>query len=144
MQPEQKDFTIRSFDMMRDYETICAWWERWKWPALPPQFLSSNGFVAEVNGVPLAATFLYVTDADFCLMEFLVVNPDASRNDRMKGVDMVVEGAQNLCREKKYAAMFTTTNHPFLKKKLPELGFQMAEENVAHLVWVAGGDNGST
>lgn len=136
----EKNFTLRAFDMMRDYETICAWWERWKWTPLPPQYLSSNGFVAEVNGVPLAVTFLFITDADFCLMEFLVVNPDLPRADRMTGVDMVVKAAQDLCVAKNYSALFTTTNNPFLKKKLPELGFIMAEENVTHLVWpVTGG-----
>ena len=36
------DFKIRKL-VEDDYKTLTSWWEQWKWPVLPREFLPNNG-----------------------------------------------------------------------------------------------------
>jgi hypothetical protein len=64
-----------------DYETLCGWWKHWpKWPASPPRtFLPDNGkggLMVEKNGKPICAGFLYMTNSDAVLLEWIVSDPE--------------------------------------------------------------------
>ena len=70
-----------------DYFTVASWWSKQKWPVIPSDHLPEHGFI--VDGI--AAGFLYKTDSKFALLEFVIANPDTSKEDRSKALDLVID-----------------------------------------------------
>ena len=71
---------IRPMDISSDYPTVARWWSA-RGLALPPPacFLSALGFVATYEGMPVAASWLYVvpgSQGGIGIIEFTTTNPD--------------------------------------------------------------------
>ena len=63
-----------------DWETLVAWWSVWPdWVAPTKSFLPENGtggLMVEKDGTPIVAGFIYETNSDGVLFEWVVSNPD--------------------------------------------------------------------
>lgn len=135
---------IRKFEMDKDYDDLASWWQAWKFTPLPPAFLSTNGFVAEMDGRKIGVVFVYMSDSAICWLEWLTTNPQANREERTAALDMLVQAVVSYAKDNHYLGIFTSTIHPSLKRLYPKHGFIAAETNVSHYLWLKGLDDGGS
>lgn len=78
--------SFRKFILESDYPVICSWQKGHGAPTMTPAvFLSADGRVAEVDGVAMAMSFLYVvpgTKGGIGIVEFTTTNPEGSLRQR--------------------------------------------------------------
>lgn len=82
---------VKVFEPERDHEIVTEWWNRNGWPPVPLKKLSNFGMVCCVDGVPIAAGWLYFTMSSWVLVEWLVTNPDAARKTKYKALKWLLE-----------------------------------------------------
>ncbi len=83
-----------------DFNTISQWWLDWGQPIPDPDYLPSDGtggYIATKNGVPVAAGYLYFTNARIAYVDFVISSKeyrDKDRNDIItKLIDYMVQHA---------------------------------------------------
>lgn len=125
---------VRSFDAEKDYEDVATWWKQQEWPPLPKHVLSPSGFIAEEDGVKLAATWVFPTNCPIYIMEWTVGNPNVKHELRNNALKNVTDHACKWAKEDGAIQIFTMTKHERFIKKLEEFGFQTTESGMTHLV----------
>ena len=69
-----------------DWSTLTSWWDNWPdWQTPPKDFLPDNGkggFIVEKNNMPIVAGFMYFTNSEGVLLEWIVSNPFYRDDDR--------------------------------------------------------------
>ena len=109
-----------------DYETICGWWKWWRWPVLPKDMLPDNGksgFMVEKNGAPIVACFLFLTNSKGAKLEWVVSNPEYKKNDRKTAIEMLINGAENICKDLGYKYIFSIGRNKHLIDTHKKLGW---------------------
>ena len=90
--------------------------------------------MVEVEGQQICAGFLYRTDATICLFEFMVCNPDASKDKRKIGLEYLIETIKEKAKELGYDLIYISiASKPFIKK-LENAGFITLERNQVHML----------
>lgn len=114
-----------------DYDKIKGWWESYGWPPVQPHMLSSTGMVVE----DLCAGWLYQTDSSIALLEWVVGNPAADKEERGKAIDFLIETATKLAKLNGFKLMFTFTNSKKLINRMNENhSFIITDTNMTNLV----------
>ena len=94
-----------------DWDTLVAWWDTWPdWVAPPRGFLPDNGtggLMVEKNNMPIVAGFIYETNSDAVLFEWVVSNPDYREKDRQDAVEKLLIDAENKIKEMGYKRVFS-------------------------------------
>ena len=94
-----------------DWETLVAWWDAWPdWTTPPRGFLPENGtggLMVEKDGIPIIAGFIYETNSDAVLFEWVVSNPDYREEDRQDAVEKLLIDAENKIKEMGYKRIFS-------------------------------------
>lgn len=109
-----------------DYETICGWWKWWRWPVLPKDMLPDNGksgFMVEKNGMPIVACFLFLTNSKGAKLEWVISNPEYRKNDRKTAIEMLINGAENICKDLGYKYIFSIGRSKHLIDTHKKLGW---------------------
>lgn len=127
--------TIRPFDAARDYDDACRWWlARPPWQPLPKDFLSPLGFVAEKGGVKLCAIWLWLTGTSFCVIDYLVSNPDAPLRARYLGMGAVIDHAKEAAKRAGAKCAFASLKNPGLERFFEKHGFQTTDREMTNLL----------
>jgi len=94
-----------------DWDTLVAWWDTWPdWTAPPRGFLPDNGtggLMVEKNNMPIVAGFIYETNSDAVLFEWVVSNPDYREKDRQDAVEKLLIDAESKIKEMGYKRVFS-------------------------------------
>jgi len=94
-----------------DWDTLVAWWDTWPdWEAPARGFLPENGtggLMVEKDGVPIIAGFIYETNSDGVLFEWVVSNPGYRENDRQEAVEKLLIDAESRVKDMGYKHMFS-------------------------------------
>jgi hypothetical protein len=110
-----------------DWETLCYWWEQWpKWQNPPKSFLPDNGtggLIVEKDNQPIVAGFLYFTNSDAVLLEWIVSNPDYRDKDRKKAIELLIATAENVCKDSGKKYMFSIGRNKHLIETHKKLGW---------------------
>ena len=125
---------VRSFNAESDYAQVASWWKQQNWPALPVEVLSKSGFVAEKDGVLLAATWVFATNCPIYIMEWTVGNPNVDWETRQVGIAEVTEAGCQWAKQDGAAQVFTMTKSDRFIDKLEQCGFTKADTGMTHLV----------
>ena len=118
----------------KDYPMITKWWEAQGWPILPEAALPAVGFIVEEDEVGLCAGFVYRTDSAFALFEWIVGNPEADKDKRREGLDLLIKTASLYIKEEGFSLVLTMTKHPSFITRLENHGFQETDHGMTHLV----------
>ena len=112
-----------------DWDTLCKWWESWpKWVNPPKSFLPDNGkggFMVEKEGKPICAGFIYLTNSDAVLLEWIVSDPEYRENDRKDALELLITGAEAACKEIGKKHMFTIGRNRHLIDTHKKLGWSV-------------------
>ena len=114
-----------------DWDTLCKWWDAWpKWVNPPKSFLPDNGtggLMVEKNNKPIMAGFLYFTNSDVVLLEWIVSDPEYREKDRKQALELLITAAEGVCKnlDKKY--MFSVCRNKHLINTHKKLGWRVDE-----------------
>jgi len=115
-----------------DYDDIlCKWWKDWRWTAPAKDFLPDRGYMVYYNDEPICAGYMYVTNSNVVLLEWIISSFKFKNKDiRKEALYMLVETITSLARalDKKY--VYSLLKNQPLINLYKELGF------------VDGGNNG--
>ena len=113
----------------QDWNTLCNWWETWpKWVNPPKSFLPDNGkggFMVEKEGKPICAGFIYLTNSDAVLLEWIVSDPEYRESDRKDALELLITGAEAACKEIGKKHMFTIGRNRHLIDTHKKLGWSV-------------------
>ncbi len=113
----------------QDWNTLCNWWEAWpKWVNPPKSFLPDNGkggFMVEKEGKPICAGFIYLTNSDAVLLEWIVSDPEYRESDRKDALELLITGAEAACKEIGKKHMFTIGRNRHLIDTHKKLGWSV-------------------
>ena len=111
----------------QDWDTLCKWWEAWpKWVNPPKSFLPDNGkggFIVEKNNKPICAGFIYLTNSDAVLLEWIVSDPEYRENDRKEALELLITGAEAACKAIGKKHMFSIGRNKHLIETHKDLGW---------------------
>ena len=118
-----------------DWNTLVSWWDNWPdWQNPPKDFLPDNGkggFMVEKNNQPIVAGFLYITNSKAALLEWIVSNPEYRDDDRKQAIELLIEGAENVCKKQGIKYVFSIGRNKSLIEIHKNLGYQV-DENPSH------------
>ncbi len=112
-----------------DWDTLIKWWEVWpEWVAPPKSFLPNNGtggLMVEKDKKPLVAGFLYFTNSDAVLLEWIVSDPEYREDDRKDAIELLINTSEQLCKNENKKYMFTIGRNKHLIETHKKLGWQI-------------------
>ena len=115
-----------------DWNTLVKWWDSWpEWQAPPKDFLPDNGkggFIVEKKDQPIVAGFLYTTNSKGALLEWIVSNPDYKEKDRQQAIELLIEGAENVCKQQGIKYIFSIGRNKSLINTHKKLGYQIDDK----------------
>ena len=113
-----------------DWDTLVSWWMEWKyWKVAPPKdFLPDNGtggFIVEKDGQPIVSGFLYFTNSQGVLLEWIVSNPEYKDNDRKEAVELLITTAEEFVRQSGKSYIFSIGRNASLIETHKKLGYSV-------------------
>lgn len=113
-----------------DYATLSQWWEAYNWTPPPEDSLPSSGIVVE--GV--CAGFLYITNSKMGIMEWIVGNPDASKEARAEAIEKTITAIQGMARGFGIKYLFSSIKHPNLIEHYERAGFVKTDTDMINFI----------
>ena len=114
-----------------DYGTIMEWWTRWEWPVLPRHMLPDNGksgYMVEKDDKLIVCGFLYLTNSKIAWLEWIVSNPDYREKDRKQAIELLIKGAENVCKNQGIRYIFSIGRSQHLINTHKQLGYTVDEK----------------
>ena len=115
-----------------DWDTLVTWWKWWRWPIMPRDFLpedGTGGLMVEKNNIPIIAGFLYETNSNVLILEWIVSNPKYKEQDRKKAVELLIEEVENKAEELGYKYMFSIGRSKHLIDTHEKLGWKVDKKS---------------
>ena len=110
-----------------DWDTLVSWWKNWpNWDNPKKGFLPDNGkggLMIEKNGRPIVAGFLYQTNSNAVLFEWVVSDLKYREDDRQEAIELLIKEAENTCRDWGYGHMFSIGRNQKLIETHKKLGW---------------------
>tara|TARA_R110000765_G_scaffold359818_4_gene450115 strand:- start:32 stop:496 length:465 start_codon:yes stop_codon:yes gene_type:complete len=111
-----------------DWDTLVSWWKWWKWPIMPRGFLPKNGtggIMIEKNDTPIVAGFLYETNSEVLILEWIISNPKYKETDREKAIELLVKESEKKAKKLNYKYMFSVGRNKYLVDTHEKLGWNI-------------------
>jgi hypothetical protein len=122
----------------KDWDTLCKWWEAWpKWVNPPKSFLPDNGtggLMIEKKGKPICAGFIYLTNSDAVLLEWIVSDPEYRDKDRKQAIELLIASAEKTCKALGKVHMFSIGRNRHLIEAHKRLGWTVDEDPSHELI----------
>ncbi len=115
-----------------DYKTLEKWWKAWDWPPIKKDFLPEDGesglMVEAKDGTLIVAGFLYMTNSNAVLLEWIISNPEYREDDRDAAITSLILGAEQVVKNAGKKYMFTIGRNKGLINKHKELGWHVDDK----------------
>jgi len=112
-----------------DWVILTEWWSAWsEWVTPSKEFLPDNGkggLMVEKNGEPVIAGFLYLTNSKAVLLEWIISDPEYRDKDRKNALELLITGAENVCKDLGYKYMFSIGRNKQLMETHKKLGWEV-------------------
>jgi hypothetical protein len=126
---------------VRNIEKGDLWKIQWWWPAHnwgdgpPPAILPDDGAIAELNGGPTAAAFLYLGFNSKCAwLEFLVTNPHNSPRVSAKSLKLVIQHLLDVASKNGVLMVYSSLKNRGLIKMYEKFGFVQGDTGCTEMV----------
>ena len=118
-----------------DLTFIRKWWEAWpEWVSPADDFLPETGVVVESNSKPVAAGFIYLTNAKVALLEWIVSDPEYREKNRKQALELLITGAEGIIKDLGYKYSFSICRHKSLIETHKKLGWHVDKKPSHELV----------
>lgn len=119
------ELQIRSLQEL-DWKTLSKWWEAWGWPEMSKDLMPLDGLgglIVEKDSKPIAAGFLYLTNAKVAWTEWIVSDPEYREADRVDALKMIVQGLEDVAINAGYKIILSIGRNKGLLNIHKELGY---------------------
>jgi hypothetical protein len=113
-----------------DYISVASWWVMHDWPVIDADHLPKHGFIVDDKAVG----FLYMTDSKIAWLEFIVANPNVSKEDRSEALDLVINKLIDLAKELEFKTVFSSVTHPRLIERYKRHGFVVTDTGMTNMI----------
>jgi hypothetical protein len=110
------------------------WWISHDWPPIPEDHLPSTGFIYYNDLKPIMAGFLYLTDSKFSILEFIISNPNSTKDERKEAMEPLINAVVDEAKYRGKSTIFTSVTHPGLLRKLEKTAFVKTDTNMTNLM----------
>ena len=121
-------FNIRKLETS-DWGTLVKWWDSWpEWVAPPKTFLPENGtwgLIVEKDKQPIVAGFLYFTNSQAVLLEWIISNPEYRKADRSEAIELLINMAEEVCKKQNQLHIFSICRNKHLIETHKKLGWHV-------------------
>ena len=114
-----------------DYNVLVDWWKWWRWPSIPQNFLPDNGtggIMIEKDNTPVVAGFIYYTNSDAVVVEWIISNPDYKDKNRKQAVEVLLNTIEKVCKKQGKQYMFSIGRSKQLVETHKKLGWVVDEK----------------
>ena len=114
-----------------DYELLVSWWKWWRWTPIPKNFLPDNGtggIMIEKDNTPVVAGFIYYTNSDAVVVEWIISNPDYKNKNRKQAVEVLLNTIEKVCKKQGKQYMFSIGRSKQLVETHKKLGWVVDEK----------------
>ncbi len=112
-----------------DWSFLPVWWEQWpKWQTPSRDALPDNGLgglIVEKEGKPIIAGFIYTTNSKGVWLEWIISDPKYRENDRQDALELLINGAQAVCKEQGFKYVLFIGKHTNLINTFEKLGWSV-------------------
>lgn len=122
-------FEVRPYKK-EDYQDFCAWWAQWGWDAVPLEFLPADGVVVSVDGKPVCAVFIYLTNTPICWIENYISSKDCDKAVRGDALDLLILSALEKAKDLGACVAMSSIRHAGLGRRLEKSGFVVSDKNM--------------
>ena len=115
----------------KDYNCLVSWWKWWRWTPVPKNFLPDNGtggIMIEKENTPVVAGFIYHTNSDVVIVEWIISNPDYKNKDRKQAVELLLNTIEAVCKDQGKKCMFSIGRNKHLINTHKKLGWVVDEK----------------
>lgn len=120
-------------DINADYPEFAEWWKVHGFPAIPIAALNTMGLVVEEDGKKLAAAWIYTASTGiFCMMEWLVTNPDITPMKAARAIGHLLDFAGQECERRGYQVLLTACRQESLGRLYERNGYLATDKGVTH------------
>ncbi len=121
----------------QDYSMLVDWWKWWRWSPPSKNLLPNNGtggIIIEKNNIPVVAGFLYFTNSEMVLLEWIVSNPKYKESDRKDAIEMLISVSEQVCRKENKKYMFTIGRSKHLRETHEKLGWSVDSKSSYEII----------
>ena len=126
-----------------DMAEVTSWFTDRKWAFAPTggTLPEDTGFVTFNNHELIACCWLYLTNSNIVLMEWIATNPKVKNiGTRLKGIKVLVDHVKNvMVKQNKTTLISFTSNERLAKYFKKRLGFDISRKKEDCCVWSVGG-----
>lgn len=124
---------IVKFNDKEHYKALRMFWAQYDWEAPELDCLPRSGFVAKNDSGILGACFYYKTNSKMALMDWLIADKDANKDERGQAVVMLIDKVKTELKDAGIKIIYTVTANKNLVKTYKRMGFQVMEEGVVSM-----------
>lgn len=118
-----------------DYATVSQWWPAHGWPSVAEAVLPRGGVIVELDGTPIAATWLYMDNSvGVAMMEWTVTNPTNSPRHSLKAITLLTGAIREIAIQNDYGVVLTSAKQDSLVKVYSKNGFRKTDDGMTHLL----------
>ena len=118
------------FNKDKHFEEIKNWWNFWSGPQVfSPEILSTHGVIMVKNNVNLCAGWVYSSDSTLGYIGFIVMNPKASKLDRVGCIEEMLDVLHKLAKELGIKFLFGSIENKNLVTRMRKKGYFIAGES---------------
>jgi hypothetical protein len=132
---------IRKYEHDRDYEDVKSWFTHLKKrvKGCPTKdMLSLDGYITEYYNQKVCAGWLYTTNSNIAMIEFVIANPDVKTDIRKESLKKLLTHLEALAKTKGYEILLIITSNKGYSRTLSSYGFERGDvphyENVK-ILW---------
>ena len=118
-----------------DLSTLTSWWDNWPdWQTPPKDFLPDNGkggFIVEKNNMPIVAGFMYFTNSEGVLLEWIVSNPFYRDDDRQDAIEFLILTCEEYIKANGKKYIFSIGRNKHLIETHKKLGYHV-DTKISH------------
>ena len=85
----------------------------------------TGGLIVEKDKQPIVAGFLYFTNSDAVLLEWIISNPDYRDKDRKTAIELLINTAEGVCKQAGKKRIFSIGRNKSLIKIHEKLGWNI-------------------
>tara|TARA_R110002012_G_scaffold16404_4_gene63430 strand:- start:30436 stop:30837 length:402 start_codon:yes stop_codon:yes gene_type:complete len=119
-----------------DYENILVkWWKDWRWTPPKKDFLPEMGYMVYYNDEPVCAGYMYITNSNVVLLEFIISNFEIKdKKIRKESLLMLIQTITSLAAGlgKKY--VYSLLKNKPLIDLYTDLGFKKGDTNNQEMI----------
>lgn len=94
------------------YNTLTQWWKAHSWDMIPQKYFPKHGRIAKINGKNIAAGFMFLSDSNISVLDFIVADKNATKEERKLAVDAIIKNLKQFSLINGYDVIYCYTKHP--------------------------------